>query len=101
MGQEGLKQIRIQKEKVVNRKREEKEGSPPPPDTKKVQQKGKEIKDKIDKVVEEIDEVLKEAEETQAELKKKIRGEKNKTTIPFNPRIPLCDGTMVDPRKLR
>ena len=78
MSQEGIKQIRIQKEKpkTAHRKRND-EGEAPPPetDTKKVQKKGKEIKEKAGKVVEMIDKALKEAEAVQEELKKgKIKG---------------------------
>jgi len=57
MGQESIKQIRVQKEKpkTTHRKRNE-EGEAPPPeiDTKKVQKKGKELTDKAEKMVEEI-----------------------------------------------
>ena len=77
MSQEGLKQIRIQekKPKATYRKRSD-EGEAPPPETdiKKVQKKGKEIKDKADKEIEKIDEVLKKAKEAQEELKKTFKG---------------------------
>ena len=104
MSQEGIKQIRIQKEKpkVMHRKRgDEGEAQPPETDTKKVQQKGKEIKEKADEVVEMIDEALKEAEVVQEELKRGLKkDEMPKRDFKHTPKIPLCDGTMVDPRKM-
>jgi len=103
MGQESIKQIRVQKEKpkTTHRKRNE-EGEAPPPeiDTKKVQKKGKELTDKAEKMVEEIDKVLEEAKEVQEELKPSVRGKKEKSQISVNPRIPMCDGTMVDPVRI-
>ena len=105
MSQEGIKQIRIQKEKpkTAHRKRND-EGEAPPPetDTKKVQKKGKEIKEKAGKVVEMIDKALKEAEAVQEELKKGMKKDESaKRDFKHTPKIPFCDGTMVDPRKMK
>ena len=104
MGQEAIKQIRIQKEKpkTTHRKRSD-EGEAPPPetDTKKVQKKGKELTDKAEKMVEEIDKVLEEAESVQEELKPVVKGKKEKPQASVTFKIPMCDGTMIDPRKLK
>ena len=72
MSQEGIKQIKVQKEKPksTHRKREG-EGEPPPPETetKKVQKKGEELKDRADKEIKKIDDVIKVARAALDKLK--------------------------------